>query len=57
MQRSSDGADNPAVGAVFDQWRAAEHTGIVPSDAESSAWAAAIHGVPYEFEGDEVVCV
>ncbi len=56
-QRVSGGAYNPAIGTVWDQWKHAQETGVVPSVAESDAWAAHLEGVPYEIHGDEVVCV
>lgn len=56
-QQFSNGAYNPAVGTVFDRWRHAESTGIVPSLADTDTWARELDGVAYEIEGDEVVCL
>ncbi len=55
-QIESAGAYNPAVGAAFEKWRDAEQTGVVPSEAQTTDWASAIEGVPYQFEGAEVLC-
>ncbi len=56
-QRVSGGAYNPAVGTVWNRWKQAQEAGVVPSVAQTDSWAARLDGVPYELNGDEVVCV
>ncbi len=56
-QVRSGGAYNPAIGAVFDQWKAAEATGVVPSVALTDEWAAQLGPVPYEVSSNEVLCI
>jgi FAD:protein FMN transferase len=56
-QRSSGGAYNPAVGAIYDHWRTAERTGVVPSIGQTDEWAAALGKVPYEVDGCHVHCI
>jgi FAD:protein FMN transferase len=53
-QVHSGGAYNPAVGAVFDQWKAAEAFGVVPSVDLTDEWAARLGPVPYEVTGHDV---
>jgi FAD:protein FMN transferase len=53
-QMRSGGAYNPAIGAVFDQWKAAEATGVVPSVALTDEWATQFGPVPYEVSSNEV---
>jgi FAD:protein FMN transferase len=57
LQSESNGAYNPAIGAVFDCWKAAEATGIVPSIQQTAEWANQLEHVPYVVNGDTVHCV
>jgi FAD:protein FMN transferase len=57
LQEKSNGAYNPAIGAVFDHWKAAEASGIVPSIQQTAEWANQLENVPYVVNGNTVHCV
>ncbi len=56
-QQSSGGAYNPGIGHVVDRWRAAEHTGVVPSNSQTDRWATELGRVPYVVTDRVVTCL
>jgi FAD:protein FMN transferase len=56
-QRMSKGAYNPAIGVVFDHWRQAASTGVVPSPSQTDDWAGELAAMTYSVDGTSVHCV
>ncbi len=56
-QVQSNGAYDPAIGIVFDRWKAAAESGVVPSVTETDEWAARIGSVAYVVDGTTVECI